>query len=80
MKMMQILKKKSSFLSKLVSIEKLWLSENLPICEAQAILQPECTEVHEASFKIWQNCEATKQMGEFSLKQKLKFKELKPCH
>jgi hypothetical protein len=33
------------------------------------ILKPECTVVHEASFKIWQKFEATKQMGEFSSKQ-----------
>ena len=32
------------------------------------ILKPECTVVHEASFKIWQNFEVTKQMGEFSFK------------
>jgi len=32
------------------------------------ILKPECTIVHEASFKFWQNFAATPQMGEFSFK------------
>ena len=32
------------------------------------ILKPECTTVHEASFKIWQSLAATPQMGEFSFK------------
>jgi hypothetical protein len=50
-----------------------WLAEErmltkLPICEAQEILKPECTVVHEASSKIWQNFEETKQTGEFSSK------------
>jgi hypothetical protein len=39
-------------------------------------LKPECTVVHEASFKIWQTFEATKQMGEFSLKHQLFFLSL----
>jgi hypothetical protein len=41
------------------------LDKKLPICKAQKILKPECTIVHEASFKIWQDFAATKQMGEF---------------
>jgi hypothetical protein len=40
----------------------------LPICKAQGILKPECTIVHEASFKIWQDFAATQQMGEFPFK------------
>ena len=32
------------------------------------ILEPMCAVVHEASFEIWQNFEATKQMCEFSFK------------
>jgi hypothetical protein len=35
------------------------------------ILKPECTTVHEARFKIWQNFVATQQMGEFSSKHYL---------
>jgi len=51
-----------------------WLVEErmltkLLICKAQEILKPECTVVHEASFIIWQNFAATKQMSEFLSKQ-----------
>jgi len=45
----------------------------LLICKAQEILKPECTVVHEASFIIWQNFAATKQMSEFSFKHYLFF-------
>ena len=34
-------------MSLLVLTEKQCLDENLPICEAQELLQPECTVVHE---------------------------------
>ena len=44
------------------------LGARLEEMRMHTILKPECTVVHEASFKIWQNFEATKQMGEFSFK------------
>ncbi len=48
------------------------MDEKLPICKAQDILKPECTAVHEARFIIWQDSEATRQMGDFSSIHQLK--------
>ena len=44
------------------------LGARLEEMRMHTILQPECTVVHEASFKIWQNFAATTQMGKFSFK------------
>ena len=44
------------------------LGEKLPMCKAQESLKPECTPLHEATFRVWQTFAATPQMGEFSFK------------